>query len=114
MNHVLIGAGIPFLVCALVYAARRCRASFAWLIATPVAMALGATWALVPDMPRLLGMQDLYLRWMHDPRMNLFFWHYKLDEVESDSPLVIAACVLLVILLFIAAWRELRLRERGV
>ncbi len=114
MNHVLIGAGIPFLVCAIVYAVRRGRASFAWLIATPIAMALGAFWASIPDMPRLLHVNDLYARWYLDPRMNVFFWHYRLDYVETDTPLAIAGCVLLVVLLFVVAWRELRLRERSL
>lgn len=118
MNHVLIGAGIPFLVCAIAYAARRGRASLTWLIASPIAMALGALWASIPDMPRLSHMNDLYARWYLDPRMNIFFWHYSLDCVETDSPreivLVIIGCMLLVFLLFAAAWRELRLRERSL
>jgi hypothetical protein len=113
VNHILIGAGIPFVLCALAYAARRGRASLAWLVVTPFAMALGATWASIPDLPRMLGMQGIYLRLHHDPRINIFFWHYKLDEVETDSPIVIVGCVLLVVMLFAAAWRELRLRERG-
>lgn len=113
MNHVLVGAGIPFILCLAVYVVRNGRASFAWLVATPVAMLLGALWALVPDLPRMLGMHGLYLRWMHDPRMNIFFWHHRLDEIESDTPLAIVGCVLQVFMLFWIAWRELRLREGG-
>lgn len=113
MNHILAGAGIPFLACIVVYAARRGRASFTWLVVTPVAMALGATWALVPDVPRILGMQELYLRWMNDARMDIFFWHHTFDRVETDTPLAIAGCVLLVALLFGVAWRELQRRERN-
>jgi hypothetical protein len=109
----MVGAGIPLLVCLAVYVARKGRASFAWLIGTPASMLLGAMWALVPDAPRMLGMQDLYIRLMHDPRMNIFFWHHRLDETETDTPLAIAGCVLLVVMLFWAAWRELRLREGG-
>lgn len=113
MNHILVGAGIPFLVCIAIYAIRRCRASLAWLVAAPAAMALGTFWALVPDLPRLAGMQGLYLNMMHDPRTDLFFWHYRMDQIEADSPLAIAGCVALAVLLFGIAWRELRLRERG-
>lgn len=114
MNHILIGAGIPFVLCLLPYMTRRGRASLTWLLATPAAMALGAAWALVPDVPRVLGLHDLYLQRMHDPRTNIFFWHHRLDATESDSPLAIAGCVLLVVALFAIAWRELRLREGGL
>ena len=40
MNHILIGAGIPFVLCLLPYMTRRGRASLTWLLATPAAMAL--------------------------------------------------------------------------
>jgi hypothetical protein len=113
MNHVMVGAGIPLLVCLAIYAAGKGRASFAWLVGTPVAMLLGALWALVPDIPRMLGMQELYIRMMNDPRMNVFFWHHRLDATETDTPLAIAGCVFLVVMLFWAAWRELRIREGG-
>lgn len=111
MNHALIGAGIPFLLAALLYALRRGRAGLPMLILTPLTMAGCALWAVVPDLPRLVGMHDLYLRLSLDPRMNIFFWHYHLDQVETDSSWTSAGILLMAVALIAAAWRQLRREE---
>jgi hypothetical protein len=112
MNHVLLGAGIPFLLAACLYAIRRGRAGLPMLVLTPLAMAAGALWAVAPDLPRLVGLQGLYQRLAQDPRMNVCFWHYHLDRVETDSSWPAAGLLLMAVALIAAAWRQLR-REEG-
>jgi len=112
--NVFVGAAIPFALAVVVYLLRRGRLSLPWLVAIPVLVCGGAFWASVPDIPRILGFHGLYLRLAHDPRINVFFWHYTIDAMEVDSSLYLAACVLMVVLFLGACWRELRLRERGL
>jgi hypothetical protein len=113
MNQLLIGAAFPFSIALIVYLARRARAGVAALVLTPLAMGLCALWAVVPDLPRLLGMHDLYFRLANDPRTNMFFWHYSIDRIEIDSSLYHAGLLLMACGLLAAAWRELYLRERS-
>ncbi|MBL7114879.1 MAG: hypothetical protein ISS35_03865 [Kiritimatiellae bacterium] len=112
MNQLLLGSAIPFAVALLIYLLRRCRASLPTLVITPLAMLLGALWAVIPDLPRIVGKNDLYLRWSKDPRMNLFFWHYSIDLTESDSPWYAAGIAVLLALLLAAAWQQLSRMER--
>jgi hypothetical protein len=112
MNQILLGASLPFLVGAIIYAFRRFRATFGMLILVPLVMLLSAVWAIVPDIPRALGMQDLYIRMAQDPRCDIFFWHYTIDLRESDSRWYAVGFIVMVALVMFAAWRELRFRER--
>jgi hypothetical protein len=112
MNQVVIGAAIPYLVCAVIYFARKARASMTLLVAGPLAMAACATWAVVPDIPRALGMDGLYSRLANDPRSNIFFFHYTIDRLETDSILYTVAFVLMALSIFAVAWREVWLVER--
>lgn len=112
MNQLFLGSLIGFAPCALVYLVRGFRAGLVWLALTPLAMASCAAWAIVPDVPRLLGLHALYLRWSFDPRMDIFFWHYRIDLAEADSPWYAAGTALLYALLLAAAWRELARTER--
>ena len=111
MNQMLLGSAIPFVVIALWYAARRGRASLPLLIGAPLWMGLGALWAVVPDLPRLIGAHDLYHRLAKDPRTDIFFWHYTIDRIETDSSLYHVGLIVMGLLLLAAAWRELSLRE---
>ena len=113
MNQVLFGAAFAFLFALVVYACRRGRASLPLLALTPLGMAAGAFWAHIPDLPRLVGQYDLYLRWSNDPRMNIFLWHYAIDRVEVHAGWHVAATLALLAGLLGAAWRELRLREQA-
>jgi hypothetical protein len=81
------------------------------LILTPVFMALTALWAVLPDLPRLFGCYDLYHRLSHDPRTNIFLWHYAVDQIEIESPAFNVVLFLLLAGLLASAWRELRLKE---
>ena len=110
MNHALYGAAIPFLVAAMVYAVRR-RAGLGFLTFVPALMALGAIWASAPDIPRALGMHDLYMRLAVDPRMDVFFWHYSIDQVETESSWYAVGLVVMAAALILAALRELRRKE---
>lgn len=85
MNHALYGATIPFLVGIAVYLTRRCRASLTMLVVLPCAMTLLALWASAPDIPRALGFHDFYLKLSFDPRINVFLWHYTIDQHEVES-----------------------------
>lgn len=111
MNHALLGAAIPFIVAAIVYAWRRGRAGLPTLVGVPLLMAAGALWASAPDLPRVLGMHTLYLRLAADPRMNIFFWHYRIDQIETESRLYAVGIVLMAAGVLVAAWRELRRLE---
>jgi len=111
MNQLLLGAAIGCVPFAVWYALRRFRASPAMLIFAPLAMAAGALWAVAPDLPRLLGQHALYHRWARDPRTDIFFWHYTIDRLESDSSLYHAGLTLLGAALLTIAWRELRRAE---
>jgi len=113
MNQVVLGASIPFAIGAVVYLSRRCRISLRGLVVLPVCMFLSAVWAVAPDIPRLLGMQALYNRLAHDPRCDIFLWHYTIDRMESDSPLFLPALVLVAASLLAVAWREIYLAEKG-
>ena len=108
---LLIGAAIPFLVGLLVYISRRFRAGFRLLILTPVFTALGMAWASAPDLPRVLGFHDFYNQLHTDPRINIFFWHYTIDRIETESPVYAMGFMLLFVAFILAAWRELRLAE---
>lgn len=113
MNHLLLGASIPFAIGVLVYSLRRFRAGLGMLIALPFLMAATAFWAGAPDLPRILGWLDLYYRLDADPRMNIFLWHHSLDAFESGSmvwPAVGLAAILACLLW--AAWRELDRAEK--
>ena len=113
MNHALLGAAIPFLLAAFVYAWRGGRAGLPTLIGMPLLMAAGALWASAPDLPRVLGMHELYLRLSVDPRMNLFLWHYRIDQIETESRGYAVGIVVLAAGVLAAAWRELRRLEAG-
>mgnify|MGYP006306872107 CR=1 FL=1 len=112
MNHIVIGASIPYLISLAVYLGRGCRASIAFLLGVPVFLAMGSLWAIVPDMPRLFGRMDLYREWAFDPRMNVFFFHHAIDSIEGYSPVWLVLFVLMVGSLLAAAWRELRRIEK--
>lgn len=114
LNQLLLGAAFPFLGGVLWYIARRGRAGLPWLIGVPAAMAISALWAIAPDIPRLLGLQNLYLQLMNDPRCDIFFWHYSIDRQESFAPWYgIGWAVMLGALIWIAL-RELHRREEGM
>jgi hypothetical protein len=111
MNQVLLGGAIPFFIALLIYALRKQRAGLPFLLLTPAAMALGILWAVIPDLPRLLGRHDLYLRWAQDPRMDLFFWHYSIDRVELESSWYAVGLLCMAATLLAIAWRELARKE---
>jgi len=112
MNQLLLGALLPFLAAAAWYARRRCRATPLMLTLAPVCMAAGALFAVIPDLPRLVGREQLYLRLAQDPRMDIFLWHYTIDRIEFDSSLYHTAMIVMFLMLVAAAWRELYLLER--
>ena len=113
MNQLLLGASLPFVVGVIAYALRGFRATLRMLVIWPTCMALSALWAVIPDLPRLLGMKDQYLRLNSDPRCNIFWWHYSIDQSEADSRWFAVGFVLVLVALLFAAWRELRIAENA-
>lgn len=111
MNHLMVGALFPFLVAAVLYARRRCRASLTALLVTPAMMVLCATWAVLPDLPRTFGLANYDATVSANPFIDIFFWHYTINQHESASPWYAVVFVLMVLCLFGAAWRELSLLE---
>ncbi|HAS81370.1 MAG TPA: hypothetical protein DCS43_01510 [Verrucomicrobia bacterium] len=116
LHQPLLGAAIPLLIAAIIYACKRGRASLGMLLLTPIAMVIGAVWAIIPDLPRLMGAHGLYRRLATDPRTDIFLWHYTIDQLEAATldrlaPLFNVAFALLLGILLAAAWRELRRRE---
>lgn len=112
MNQLLLGASGPFIIGTIIYFKSKYRASVRMLIVTPLFMALSMLWAIIPDIPRLLGMQDLYYRMAKDPRCNIFYWHYSIDLIETDSIIYLTVFVAMMILILFVAWRELYMVEK--
>ena len=112
MNQVFLGAFIPFAVASLVYVRRRFRSSVRLLVVTPFCMILGSLFAVIPDIPRLLGDTSLYRRLASNPRSDFFLWHRSIDLVETESVWYTVGYVLLWAALMLAAWRELMFREK--
>ena len=77
-------------------------------------MGLIMFWSVVPDIPRLLGMNAMYVKLYNDPRCDIFLWHYTLDWHKNEAlvkggaegVMLMGACLIL------AAWRELCLTEK--
>jgi hypothetical protein len=112
VNHVLLGALLPLIVCAALYARAGGRASLRLLVLGPLAMGLSGAWAVVPDMPRLWGDLPLYSAIHHHPRCNVFWLHCAIDRDEVDWAWYPVAFVALGALLLAIAWRELARVER--
>jgi hypothetical protein len=112
MNQLLLGAAIPFVIGLALYLSQRGRASIRFLLALPVAMSLSMLWAVAPDLPRLFGMSQLYHKLSLDPRCDIFYWHYSIDKVETDSNIYLIGFVILLAMLLAVVWRELYLQER--
>ena len=107
MNQLLLGASVPFAIGIVVYVVRRCRTSFRMLVIVPACMVLSMLWAIAPDIPLVFGCRELYFRLATDPRCDIFFWHYSIDQAEFDSPWFAVGFVLMLASLLFAAWREL-------
>ena len=113
MNHFLYGATIPFVIGVLLYLLRKGRAPLLMLILIPLAMAFLGTWAVAPDIPRMLGYFDLYSRLATDPRINIFLWHYTLDQIETESSWYAVGIALEAATLMGVALRELFREEKS-
>ena len=124
MNHLFVGSAIPFLIALAVYVLRRGRVSLPWLILTPFFMFLGATWAVIPDLPRTFGPLipglDRLIDWRaldsamssaDHPWIDIFFWHYTLNRHESYSPWFNIGFVTMLLILYRVAWLRLRRLE---
>lgn len=112
MNHLVIGSLAPFVVAVAIYLLRGRRAGWAMLLLAPLLMCLSALWAVAPDIPRILGRMDVYNAHLLDPRVNIFYWHYSLDQVETDSLWPYAAAIGMLAFFFFIALREIHLAER--
>ena len=116
MHHPLFGAIFPVIIAAILYYKRNRRASLPMLILTPAAMLACAGWAVVPDLPKLVGQMDLYYRFHSTTWSNIFFLHIWIDAIEGTwlepyTPAFNLLFTLIVALPLFAAWRELRLTE---
>jgi len=111
MNQLVLGASLPLAIGVLIYAVRGFRAGLVLLIALPACMACSMLWAVAPDLPRVLGRADLYRQLAQDPRTDLFFWHYTIDQYETDATWYAVPFVALFLILLLMAWRELRRAE---
>lgn len=111
---MLLGAALPFVVGALLYARAGFRASTRLLVWVPLIMGLLGVWAIVPDIPRALGADELYQAMRHSELSDVFFFHHTIDRVESDSPIYAVGFVLMGVSVLLAGWRELALREAEV
>ena len=113
MDQMLLGAAIPYLIGIIIFCAKKFRAGFTMLITVPVVMALGALWAIAPDLPRFFGATSLYSKLSQDPRCDIFFWHYTIDKIETDSNLYPALMVVMILSITWVAWHELRISEEA-
>lgn len=113
MNQMLLGAVIPFLTSAAIYASRKGRASLCMLILAPVVTAFCALWAIVPDLPRITGHHDLYQHLRTAKWTDIFFMHYTVDIIEMDVSGYMYGLIAIVLAFLAAAWRELYLIEKA-
>ncbi len=116
MHQLILGAAIPLALALVIYIIRHFRAPMWLLVLTPPAMGFCAIWAVVPDIPRIVGWHSLYEK-MQTPLSDIFFWHYSIDQIEaahldSMTPLFNAIFALLLLALLAAAWRELYKAEQ--
>jgi hypothetical protein len=115
VNHVLYGAALPLVVCAVIYVARGCRAGLRLLVLGPLAMAVSGLVGIIPDLPRLWGDHARYVDWHHRPWCSWCWGHCWVDAQERIDtwryyPVVFVGLGALVLAV---AWRELRRAERG-
>lgn len=113
MNHLMVGAAVPFLVALVIYVRNRCRATFRMLLLAPLAMFLCATWAVLPDLPRTFGWSGYEHSIAQNPKIDIFFLHYTINQHETVSPWYSVGFVLMLLGVFLAAWRELKIAERN-
>ena len=113
MNHVVIGAALPFAICVLLYARAGGRASGRLLVLGPIAMLASGTLAVFPDLPRALHDTDRYFAWHQAAWCNVSWGHCWIDaHPESEDWLGWTVLgVLLGAAVLGAAYRELRRRE---
>jgi hypothetical protein len=111
MNQIFLGASIPFAIALLYYILRRGRISPGMLVFIPFFLCCGVLWAAAPDIPRLLGMHDLYMKLANDPTCDIFLWHYTIDQTEIESPLFSIGVMIIALSLLYAAWREIKRAE---
>lgn len=113
MNQLALGASFPFITGLIIYLARNRRANIATLILWPFLTLAGMLWAVIPDLPRLLGNNTLYLRLSNDPRCDIFFWHYTIDLHETENAWYAVIFILILMTFLFAAWRELKILEKN-
>jgi hypothetical protein len=111
MNHILAGCVLPFGIGLLMYFIAGRRASLKLLFFMPFLMVLGATWAVLPDLPRTFGFSGYDTDISMNPWIDVFCFHYTINQHESYSPWFNIGFVLMVTALLFAAWRELRRAE---
>ncbi|MFO7870088.1 MAG: hypothetical protein R6V03_01485 [Kiritimatiellia bacterium] len=111
MNHLVIGSSVPFILGLTVYVLRRFRATVAMLLVVPMGMGAGMVWAVIPDIPRLLGDSEFYHSLARNHVCDIFLWHYTLDGTETYTPWFAVVFVVMAASLLFAAWRELRIAE---
>lgn len=91
-DQLALGAILPFIWGGILYLRGRQENRPWWFfILWPGFMAAGAFWAVVPDLPRLVGAHSLYLRLSRLPICDIFFGHYTIDRIEFDSPVFVVA-----------------------
>ena len=115
MNHVLYGASLIFMMGVMMFIAKRGRVGLPFLILLPIAMGILAFWAVIPDIPRMLYMHDLYMRIHADPRINIFLWHGYVDshwDAYEESSLNAMGIAIEAALLMTVALRQLFREER--
>ncbi len=112
MNHLFIGAIAPLAVFALIYICRGLRAGPLFLVSGPLVTAASMLWAIAPDVPRALGMLELYRKLSFDPGCDIFYWHYSIDLVEKNPDLFAPAVALVPLSFMLMALREIRLMEK--
>ena len=113
MNHVLVGAALPLVICAILYARRGGRASGTLLVLGPLAMLASGIVAVAPDLPRAWGDPERYLAWHKQSWCTWAWGHCVIDRhnrIENWWGWSIAG-VLLGALILGVAWRELRRSE---
>lgn len=85
MNQFVIGMIPFFLIMIIRFFLKRFKLEIKELILHLSLMLLSGLWAIIPDLPRVIGMNKLYIKLSKTEWINIFWFHYSIDKAESGN-----------------------------
>jgi hypothetical protein len=111
--HALLASALPLAWFFGHWLRRGRRTSARAMVLLALACAASSAWAVIPDMPRLVGKMETYVALHHRWYCNAWWLHCYIDAHDDiDSSMVFPALfVLAAAAVFTVGWRELARRE---